>query len=108
MSDKIIDTIAEVVYGSVLDESDRANARRILAALKAQRIAVIELPEQTAGNSWRVPQLDPLYIADVQTLQGGVCLSVDDDLSINEAREVAAALLAAADKADAAAEAMEQ
>lgn len=73
----------------------------ILAAFKAARIAVVDLPEPC--------EVTPLDVAwwlagDVTAVvnSGRVRVDLDDHrLSANEARELAAALLAAADAAEA-------
>ncbi|AEK09463.1 hypothetical protein LITTLEE_80 [Mycobacterium phage LittleE] len=82
MSEKFVDIIADElwgIYSKVGETPDQfvANARTLLAALKANRIALIELPEQPS-EYWEL-----------------------NHVNVAEARIHAADLLAAADAAEA-------
>lgn len=97
------------------DRIERAHsihvATTILAALKAARIAVVPLPEGVRENNddgdwWTdfpgvglyVPVVFDGYPDEVQIRAGAWC---DEPLSVTEARELAAGILAAADAAEA-------
>lgn len=96
----------EQIMASLHDE-----ARNILAALKAARIAIVPLPEGVRENNddgdwWTdfpgvglyVPVVFDGYPDEVQIRAGAWC---DEPLSVTEARELAAGILAAADAAEA-------
>ncbi|MDH6199217.1 hypothetical protein M2272_005885 [Mycobacterium frederiksbergense] len=97
----------EQIMASLHDE-----ARNILAALKAARIAVVELPEQCAipGNwgeeclgAWEAINFGADPVSAWPDERRGVALPDATFISAAAARDLAAALLAAADHTDAAA-----
>lgn len=119
MSDRIATVIAEAAeaYFQALERdgyrpegcSGADASAAILAALKAARIAVVPLPEGVRENNdngdwWTdfpgvglyVPVVFDGYPDEVQIRAGAWC---DEPLSVTEAQELAASILAAADAA---------
>lgn len=98
MSEKAIEVIAETLkvrYGTTTTW-----ATHILAALKAARIAVVELPEPNSFNSYPM-----LWAGETESAiplsNGEVRVSGFDDMTSEVARDIAAAVLAAANAAEA-------
>ncbi|MFV8136463.1 hypothetical protein ACNQR7_02715 [Mycolicibacterium senegalense] len=98
MSDRIETVIAEQLGGPKYAHLAMDDARRILAALKAARIAVVELPEPAmhsgAGDPvWQTlvgSEPEDVFFEGDEVLISGVC-----QLFADEVRPLAASLLAA-------------
>lgn len=99
MTDHIISTIADALSYPLPHESHHFDrAERILAALKAARIAVVELPEPAmhsgAGDPvWQTlvgSEPEDVFFEGDEVLISGVC-----QLFADEVRPLAASLLAA-------------
>lgn len=100
MSDKAVEVIAEALkeQGAAYPN---AGSRLVVDALKAAGIALVELPQPGTElfDGWKV-----LYDGAPEEMyveQGKVCISGGDSFSPDNARQLGAALLAAADAAEA-------
>lgn len=88
------DVIAKAMHDAYQYDANGADAKDILDALAAAGYAVVELPKPVVGNDWDwCAVLSPEAIDDLITESGL--------LTPEEARTKAAALLAAADAAEA-------
>lgn len=102
MSDRITDTIAAVFAEDEciqVVERHRNMAEAVVAALKAQHIALVPLPQPDKPNRWDLA-VDRVMVEDGQVVTGVKGLTTLYD-SPKMARERAAALLAAAAAAEA-------
>ncbi|MCH9728401.1 MAG: hypothetical protein K0U84_01735 [Actinomycetia bacterium] len=100
MSD-IIDAIAAALNGRgnyPLGSDLRPEAERVLAALR-ERYAIVELPEPD-GTAWPIDFPRQRATGWVAITAEGVISFPRHDLAPTQARSLAAALLAAADKAE--------
>ena len=85
-------------------ESWRAIARTALAGLTGAGYAVVKLPATNRAGEyqrgWQVPvgTFDPICV--VENDPAGIYVSIEDHLTTEQAREVAAALLSAANAAE--------
>lgn len=108
MSEVIINTIVAAIYGCSVEDSVKEMSDEILAALR-EKYAIVELPKPDEGE-WSIQDVGNVAIYDgdgTPLPAGGVRLTnIGHDLicHANEARSLAAALLAAADTAAAATE----
>ncbi|ATN88888.1 hypothetical protein SEA_EJIMIX_79 [Mycobacterium phage Ejimix] len=110
MSDRILGTIAKALADDEdVTALDYDEARNILAAFEANRIALVELPEPDEhedeeqeftdfpGVGLYVPVVFDGHPGEVQIRAGAWC---DEPLSVDEARGLAASILAAASYAE--------
>lgn len=96
MTDRILTVIGDYLeHAEMADIDDVASG--ILAALKAARIAAVELPRGNAD--WRSVDWQPVTGWDLAAYNGQVHIdeASNEPLSPHEARALAAALLAAAE-----------
>lgn len=107
----IADALAEDAFGLTPVAACGRQASAVLAALRANNIAVVELPSDTIiptgwGDDclgcWPAPgNGDPVSAWPLDVYhKGNVALSNGDFMSATDARALAAALLAAADAAE--------
>lgn len=94
----IIDTI-EGQLGWVRSRTHRENAERILDALRQAGCAIVQLPEPRSGPDGEGEYVWATTVAMVSTGNSQVW-EEDCEMDPDWARELAAALLAAADKAE--------
>ncbi|ORA25205.1 hypothetical protein [Mycobacterium aquaticum] len=104
MTARVEAVIAEVLGGPKYAHLAADDARRILAALKASRIAVVELPEPVLSprhqeRVWEVGDSYVMFNEKWRTISAELDYDNGDDdpLPPSEARAFGAALFAAAD-----------
>ena len=105
MTDRITTVIAEALRGCGIEDAEKVEVPAILAALKAARIAVVELADEATMEDYGL-SVTPVHgsvfglpIAEEIANEKGMTRT--RHRSVTETRNYAAALLAAADAAEA-------